>query len=83
MPPQFPTAARTATLAVLRETTVAAFLDPIPCNESLRAMFDRAGIPRFKANVLARKGGGPCYYSVAHVEKFFRSRMLPRCPEPQ
>lgn len=69
--------ARTATLAVLRETTIAAFLDPVPSDEALRDMLDRAGIPRFKSSPLAKRGGGPCYYSVSHVEKMFRSRLLP------
>jgi hypothetical protein len=32
---------------------------------------------RFKANPVARRGGGPVYYSVAAAEKFFRSRVIP------
>lgn len=70
--------ARLATLAVLRETTLQAFLAPVPEDETLRTLFDRARIPRFKANPLAKRGGGPCYYSVAAVEKFFRSRTIPQ-----
>lgn len=80
--PTSPTTARMATLAVLRETTLPAFIDPIPSNEALRAMFDTAGIPRFKSNMTSKRGGGPCYYSVSHVEKFFRSRMLPHVRQP-
>ena len=80
--PTSPTTARMATLAVLRETTLPAFIDPIPSNEALRAMFDTAGIPRFKSNMTSKRGGGPCYYSVSHVEKYFRSRLLPHIPQP-
>ncbi len=69
-------AARLATIAQLRKTTLAVFIDPIPSNETLRAWFDAANIPRFKSNPSARKGGGPVFYSTAGVEKFFRSRMI-------
>jgi hypothetical protein len=73
---QPPINARLATLDVLLETTIPAFLSPPPSRATLREWFDRARIPRFKANPLARRGGGPVYYSVAAVEKFFRSRIL-------
>jgi hypothetical protein len=43
----------------------------------LRGWFDRARIPRFKANPLAKRGGGLVYYSAAAVETFLRSRLLP------
>jgi hypothetical protein len=69
--------ARLATLEKLRETTLAVYLDPVPTNETLRAMFDAARIPRFKSNPSAKRGGGPVFYSVAAVEKYFRSRTLP------
>jgi hypothetical protein len=69
--------ARLATLDQLRKTTVTAFLDPVPSNETLRDLFDAADIPRFKCNPLAKRGGGPCFYSVSAVEKLFRSRTLP------
>ena len=68
--------ARLATLDQLAKTTVANFLDPVPCAETLRALFDREKVPRFKSNPSARRGGGPVYYSVAAVEKIFRARML-------
>jgi hypothetical protein len=68
---------RLATLDVLLETTIPAFLSPPPSRDTLRAWFDRARIPRFKANRLARRGGGHVYYSVAAVEKFLRSNTLP------
>ena len=69
--------ARLATLDVLLETTIPVFLSPRPSRETLRAWFDQARIPRFKANPIARRSGGHVYYSVAAVEKFLRSRTIP------
>ena len=69
--------ARLATLDQLIETKLPLFLDPVPSRETLRNWFDAAGIPRFKANPSALRGGGPCFYSVAAVEKFLRARTLP------
>ena len=74
---QTPLNARLATLDVLLQTTIPVFLSPAPSRETLRVWFDQARIPRFKANPLARRGGGHVYYSVAAVEKFLRSRTLP------
>ena len=68
--------ARLATIDRLRETTIPLFLDPVPSRDTLRQMFDAAGIPRFKANPTAKRGGGPCFYSVAGVEKLLRSRTM-------
>jgi hypothetical protein len=70
--------ARLATIDVLLATTIAVFLDPPPSRDTLRHWFNRARIPRFKANPSARRGGGPVYYSVAAVEKFLRSRTTDR-----
>jgi hypothetical protein len=70
------TTARLATLDQLQKTTIAVFLDPIPAKQVLRDWFDAARIPRFKSNPAAKKGGGPCYYSVSAVEKFLRSRII-------
>jgi hypothetical protein len=70
-------AARLATLAELEKTVLPNFLTPIPSRETLRAWFDSAKIPRLKSNPSARRGGGIVWYSVPHVEKFLRSRMLP------
>lgn len=71
------TPARLATLDELCQSTIPAFLSPIPCRETLRDWFDAARIPRFKSNPTARRGGGTVFYSVAAVEKFFRSRAIP------
>ena len=68
--------ARMATLNQLIEEVLPNFLDPIPSRDTLRDWFDQANIPRFKSNPRAKRGGGYCWYSVAAVEKFFRSRMM-------
>ena len=72
-----PGAARLATLPELEKTTLPVFINPIPSRETLRAWFDKARIPRFKSNPSAKRGGGAAFYSVAAVEKYFRSRTLP------
>jgi len=68
--------ARAATLEQLRKDVLPLYLDPIPTSETLRDWFDAARIPRFKANHMAKRGGGPVYYSVAAVEKFLRQRTI-------
>jgi hypothetical protein len=68
--------ARAATINQLLEITVPVFLSPPPSRETLRNWLDTANIPRFKANPLAKRGGGPAYYSVAAVEKFLRTRLM-------
>jgi hypothetical protein len=72
-----PTTARLATLDELIEKTLPVFISRIPCKITLRTWFDEAAIPRIKNNPQAKRGGGYVFYSVAHVEKYFRSRMLP------
>ncbi len=69
--------ARLATLNQLRENVLPNFLSPVPSKDTLRSWFDAAKIARFQANPLARRGGGPCFYSVSAVEKFLRTRTLP------
>lgn len=69
--------ARLATLSEFREKILPNLITPVPCQETLRSWFDAAKIARFQANPLAKRGGGPCFYSVAAVEKFFRARTLP------
>ena len=71
------TRARAATLDRLAETTVRVFLDPVPNRSTLRSMFKSAGIPCFKSNPSAKRGGGTVYYSVPAVEKFLRARFAP------
>lgn len=74
---QKPIAARLATLDQLVENILPNFIAPVPSRDALRALFDRARVPRFKANPTAKRGGGHVYYSVAGVEKLIRSRTLP------
>jgi len=69
---------RLATLEKLMETIIPQFLDPVPCKETLRDWFDGAKIPRFKSNPLAKRGGGPVFYSVSGVEKLLRLRTMPK-----
>jgi hypothetical protein len=69
--------ARLATLDQLLQTIIPAYLAPTPSHETLRAWFDQARIPRFKANPAAKRGGGPVFYSVSAVEKLLQSRTLP------
>jgi hypothetical protein len=68
--------ARLASLDVLLETVVPQFFSPPPSRLALRTWLDDARIPRFKTNPLAKRGGGSVFYSVAHVEKFFRARTM-------
>lgn len=69
--------ARLATLREIMETTVPNFVSPVPSRFAVKVWFDTARIPRFKANPLARKGGGTVYYSLNAVEKFLSSRTTP------
>lgn len=71
------TSARLATLDELRENLLPAHIAPLPCKATLKTWLDNAQVPRMKCNATAKRGGGRLYYSVAHVERFLRSRMLP------
>lgn len=72
-----PQKARLATIDQLLETVIPVFLNPPPGKDALRNWLDSARVPRFKANPLAKRGGGPCYYSVAAVEKLLRTYTVP------
>jgi trehalose utilization protein len=69
--------ARLATLDELLKTVIPAYFNPAPTRATIRSWLDEGKIPRFKANLTARRGGGTAFYSVPAVEKFFRSRTLP------
>jgi len=64
---------RLATLDQLTVTILPAYLSPVPGRVTLRGWF--AGIPHFKTNPAAKRGGGPAYYSVSAVEKYMRDRL--------
>lgn len=70
-----PSNVRAASLDELLKDVVPNFLKPVPKRDTFRDWLDRAGIPRFKQNPTAARGGGVCFYSVPHVEKFLRNRM--------
>jgi hypothetical protein len=74
--PETKSTARLATLDQLKQTILPNFLAPLPGDETLRDWLDKGKVPRFKANPTAKRGGGPVFYSVAGVEKYFRSRIL-------
>jgi hypothetical protein len=80
MPDATNTTARLATIDQLLATTIPLFLNPLPTRRALREMLNRAGVPRFKSNPLAKRGGGIPYYSVSGVEKFMRQHTLARIP---
>lgn len=66
--------ARLATLDELLTNIIPLFLSPPPRRDTLRHWLNRARVPRFKTNPLAKRGGGAVYYSVAGVEKMLRQR---------
>ena len=57
-----------ATLAVLRETVLPNFLNPVPTDETLRLWFEKWRVHRYEANPI-KKRGGRVWWSVADVEK--------------
>ena len=59
-----------ATLKALRKEILPRIISPVPTEETLRAWFDAADVPRFKSNPFSKRGGGACYYSVPHIEQF-------------
>lgn len=67
---------RLASLKKLREEILPNLIAPVPTEETLRSWFDAANIPRVKSNPTAKRGGGHVFYSVAGVEKYFRSRIM-------
>jgi hypothetical protein len=67
------TQARAATLDELLANVVPLFLSPVPKRDTFRGLLERRNVPKFKSNPLAKRGGGPCYYSVPAVEKLLRA----------
>lgn len=64
-------------LAEIRKELLPAHLHPVPSLGTLREWFDRARVPRIKSNPMAKRGGGPVYYSVAAIEKLLRVQAFP------
>lgn len=61
--------ARLATLDELLANVVPLYLAPPPTRDTLRNLLDRHGVPKFKSNPSAKRGGGHCFYSVSHTVK--------------
>jgi hypothetical protein len=72
--------ARLASLKELREHVLPNYLLRIPSDETLRAWFDAAKIPRFKANPTCLRGGGYVHYQVSAIERYFERRTAPKRP---
>ena len=70
------TGPRFSALGELRKNMIPNFFSPVPSMETLRDWFDRASIPRFKANPAAKRGGGQVYYNVSAVEKFLTKHTM-------
>ena len=66
--------ARMASLDAILKDVLPNFVHPVPTKETARVWFK--DIPHFKSNPTAKRGGGPTYYSLTHVEKFLRSRTM-------
>ena len=74
-----PIKARLATIDELLKTVFPLYFSPLPARCTAREWLEKAKIPRFKQNPLAKRGGGPVFYSVAAVEKFLdRNTMTAR-----
>jgi len=66
------------TIKELVRRVVPLFVMPVPCSKTLVKWFDDAKVSRFKNSPNAKRGGGPVYYSVADVERFFRTKFVTR-----
>ncbi|MGA3268091.1 MAG: hypothetical protein ABSE16_14845 [Verrucomicrobiota bacterium] len=69
--------ARLASLDELIKNVIPLFLTPVPTRDTVRRWLDAGKVPRFKTNPAAKRGGGPCFYSVTAVEKLMRGRTFP------
>lgn len=66
--------AHTATIAVIQERIARAYFDPLPRLSTLRDWLIRARVPRVKANMGAKRGGGPLYFHVAAAERCLKRK---------
>lgn len=73
-----PSNARLVSLEEIRENFLPLHIHPVPGRDTLRIWFKT--LPRFKANPLAKRGGGPTFYRLSDVEKFIRNRTVPCRP---
>jgi hypothetical protein len=68
--------ARSGDLDYICNIVLPPFINPVPSRDTVRDWLDTAKVPKFKANPVARRGGGRAYYSISHVEKMLRSRTI-------
>lgn len=66
--------AHTATAEVIHQRYARLYFDPPPSVATLRDWLVRAKVPWVKANMTARRGGGPLYFHVAAADRFLRRR---------
>lgn len=66
--------AHTATVAVISERIARTYFDPLPRHSTLRDWLIRARVPRVKANMTAKRGGGPLYFHVGAAERCLKRR---------
>lgn len=69
--------ARLATLDAMRQPggLLSQYLDPVPSKRALTRWFNLHRIPRVKANIAAKRGGGIPYYRSDAVERLLRKQM--------
>lgn len=68
------TTAHTATVAVIHERFARLYFDPAPRLTTLRDWLIRGRVPWVKANMAAKRGGGPLYFQVAFAEKLLKRK---------
>ncbi len=69
---------RLASLGRLKTELLPAFFGPdLPSDETIRRWFRESGVPFYKCNRAAKRGGGQVLWETAAVEKFLKSRVRP------
>jgi hypothetical protein len=71
-----------ASMVQLIEVILPPILQPVPSKYSLKEMFDKGNVRRFKASPGSRRGGGTVFYVVSDVERVIRNRIT-RAPVKQ
>ncbi len=66
--------AHTATALVIHQRYALLYFDPAPSVATLKGWLLRGKVPCRKANMNARRGGGPLYFHVAAADRFLRKR---------
>lgn len=74
---QPPQVARLLTIHAILKEVAPYYVNPVPHPVTLKRWLDDAQCPRQKTNPNAIRGGGPCYYSAAHVDRILRGKLLP------